>query len=131
MILDQIEDRFAEGGVFDPCLPLNDQIRFLMEEKKGHAAALEHLMSERQKVLDYGKGFVGQHEQLVCDVSNLTRAFNPLEVLVMRIFLVGRGRFSQTPELQALHPVDGRSGTGDAFFACSCCLNVEPRRLRL
>ena len=53
-ILDQIEDRFAEGGCFDPCLFLNDEIRFLMEEKKGYAAALERLMSERQQ--DYGKG---------------------------------------------------------------------------
>ena len=47
-ILDQIEDRFAEAGGIDPCLLLSDQIRFLMEEKRGHAAALERLMSERQ-----------------------------------------------------------------------------------
>ena len=51
--LGQVGDRVAESGGFDPCLPLNDPIHVLKKEMKGYAAALERLMSESQKVLDF------------------------------------------------------------------------------
>ena len=50
MILGQTGDRVAESGGFDPC-PFC-------------AAALEHLRSERQNVLDHVKGLLAQREQL-------------------------------------------------------------------
>ena len=70
-ILGQIEDHVAEGGGFDPCLLLNDQIDVLMEEKTGHAAALENLMSECQKVSDNVKGLFELRTQLVVAGINL------------------------------------------------------------
>ena len=57
---DQVGDRVAESGGFDPCLLLNTQIGVLMDEKKGKTAALDRLMSERQNVLDYVKGLQEQ-----------------------------------------------------------------------
>ena len=67
-ILDHIEGRVAEVGGFDLSLPWNDQNGVLMEEKD---AALEHLMSERQKVLDHDKGHFDQREQLQILTENL------------------------------------------------------------
>ena len=43
--------RLCESEGFDPCLLFNEQIGVLVEEKKGCAAVLDHLMSERQNVL--------------------------------------------------------------------------------
>ena len=40
------------------------KIGVLTEEKKGYAAVLDHLMSERQNVLDYVKGLQEQRERL-------------------------------------------------------------------
>ena len=36
----------------------------------------------------------------------------------------------QTPELQVLHPAQTNEHWS-SVLVCSCCLNVEPRRLRL
>ena len=63
-ILGQVGDRVAVVGGFYPCLLYTEQIRVLMEEKKGYAAALGHLMSERQNVLDYVKKLQEPREQL-------------------------------------------------------------------
>ena len=46
-----------------------------MGDKKGYAAALEHLMSERQKVVDNGKELVDQHEQLTVSGSGRFLSF--------------------------------------------------------
>ena len=40
-------------------------------------------------------------------------------------------RYRDDVSRQMLHPEYRRSGTGDAFFECSCCLRAEPRRPRL
>ena len=52
-----------------------------------------------------------------------------------RFFLSERGFtleeeafLSQMSVRQRLHPEYRRSGTGDAFFVCSCCLNVEQQK---
>ena len=60
----QVGDRVAESGRVRSVSFLNGQIGVLMEEKKGYATALDHLMSERQNVLDPVKGLQEQHEQL-------------------------------------------------------------------
>ena len=46
----------------DPCLLLVDQIGVLMEEKKGYAAALEHVRSEHLRVLDHVKRLLDQSD---------------------------------------------------------------------
>ena len=56
-IWDQVGDRVAESGRFDPCLLLNKQLGVLIEEKKGYSAALDRLMSEHQRTfLNHVKG---------------------------------------------------------------------------
>ena len=40
------------------------EIGVLMKEKEGSSAAFDRLMSERQNVVDYVKGCVGQREQV-------------------------------------------------------------------
>ena len=50
---------------------LGSDRRSRWEEKKGYAAALENLMSERQKVFDYGEGLSDEREQLQILIENV------------------------------------------------------------
>ena len=54
-----------------PEIALNEQIGVLMLEKKDYAAALDHLMSECRKVLDYIKGLLEQRGQFQIVMENL------------------------------------------------------------
>ena len=40
------------------------QMGVLMEEKKGHATAFDHMMSERRNVPGHTKGLFGQRDEL-------------------------------------------------------------------
>ena len=55
------------------------------------------------------------------DRSKLKCVFNALDVLVVRIFLVGRKRSFFSRHLSCSSNID------DAFFVYSHCLSVEPR----
>ena len=69
---------------------------------------------------------------IMSDTSRLERTFIFVEVFGSAYFFCGGGGSSpQTLARQMLHPEERRSSAGDAFFVCSCCLNVEPQGLRL
>ena len=79
---------------------LNDQIDFLLGEKKDNVASLEYLMSKRQKVLDF--------VMLPSDASMLERVSNSLKVsssaCVSLLFCRVGGISSQTSARQMLPP---------------------------
>ena len=63
-ILGQVADRVAVSGGFGPCLLLNEQMGALMEEKKGYAAAFDHMVSEHRNVTDYIERLFDRRDEL-------------------------------------------------------------------